>query len=252
LEGPWKGTQPILEPKSWDDEIARRIYSGRRAKFYNMSAFLYNNIYLGLLGVLYVTAEQIPCDGPIDSQFVYSRDGIYWERADRERTPAIVRGRTDAFDRGMILGVAKKPIIDGDEVHWYYTGCEHTYGEVDMEKHVKRLGRVTWRRDRFVNLTAEGSGMVQNKGLVLPEETNGLEVNADALGGQIGAELCDSDGRASAGFSRKDCVALSSDELRWAVKWKSAELTTVEGEVKIWFILNRSKLYSFTFRPTRA
>ena len=58
-----------------------------------MSAFRYGNVHLGLLGVLSVTAEQIPgeknqmpCDGPIDTQFVYSRDGINWTHADRGRT----------------------------------------------------------------------------------------------------------------------------------------------------------------------
>ena len=88
--------------------------------------------------------NQIPCDGPIDGQFVYSRDGINWQHADRARTAALPRGA--AFDRGMIIGTAKEPIIEGDEIHWYYTGCEHTHGEVDMEKRVKRLGRATWQR----------------------------------------------------------------------------------------------------------
>ena len=32
--------------------------------------------------------NQIPCDGPIDAQFVYSRDGINWQHADRARTAA--------------------------------------------------------------------------------------------------------------------------------------------------------------------
>ena len=72
----------MFEPTSWDDEMRRRKYRALRAEFHNMSAFRYHNIHLGMLGVLYVTAEQIsnqenqmPCDGPIDSQFVYSRGG---------------------------------------------------------------------------------------------------------------------------------------------------------------------------------
>ena len=113
LAGPWKAAQPMLEPTSWDDEMAGRKYGALRAEFHDMSAFRYNNIHLGLLGVLYVTAEQkpgeknqMPCDGRIDQQFVYSRDGITWAHADRVRTAVIPRGDADAFDRGMIIVTA--------------------------------------------------------------------------------------------------------------------------------------------------
>ena len=255
LTGPWKTAQPMLEPNSWDDEMARRKYGALRAEFHDMAAFRYNNIHLGLLGVLYVTAEQIPgeknqmpCDGPIDSQIVYSRDGIHWGHADRARTAVIERGAADVFDRGMIIGTAKEPIIEGDEVHWYYTGCEHTHGEVDMDKRIKRLGRATWQRDRFVALKTEDEGIVVTKALFLPEGITGLEVNANATGGQIVAELCNADGRVLDGFSRAECVPLQRDELRWQVTWKAGELANVQGAVKIRFFMNQSALYSFTFR----
>jgi hypothetical protein len=100
-----------------------------------------------------VTAEQIPhepnqmpCDGPVESQFVYSRDGINWAHADRERTVAIPRGEPGSFDGGMVMGVAKEPLIEEDQVHWYYTGCEHTHGETSLEKRVKRIARAACLR----------------------------------------------------------------------------------------------------------
>ena len=247
MADPWKDSYPILEPSSWDDEIARRRYGALRAEFHNLSAFRYNNaplsskgasdtgIHLGLLGVLYATAEQapgeknqMPCDGPIDAQFVYSRDG-------------------DAFDRGMIIGTAKEPILGGDEVHWYYTGCEHTHGELEMEKRVKRLGRATWRRDRFVALAAAGEGMVVTKPLLPPPWPGyALEINADAAGGQLRVELCGRDGRALEGFSREDCTTLQTDDMHW--KNPLARFPTgAYDPVQLRFLLNRSKLYSFKF-----
>ena len=254
LAGPWKDSYPILEPSNWDDEIAHRKYGALRAEFHNLSASRYSGFHLGLLGVLYVTAEQvsgernqIPCDGPIDVQFVYSRVGINWQHGDRARTAALPRGYGDAFDRGMMIGTAKEPIIEGDEVHWYYTGCEHTHGEQEMEKRVKRLGRATWQRDRFVALAAADEGMVVTKPLLLPAAVSALEVNADVADGQLRVELCGPDGRALDGYSRTDCVPLQTDELHWQVRWRNAGATT-EGPVQIRFFLNRSKLYSFTFR----
>ena len=160
----------MLEPTHWDDEVGRRKYGALRAEFHNLSGFRYNNLYLGLVGALYVTAEQIPgqqnqvpCDGPIDSQIVYSRDGIIGRTPTGSGQRSSRAGEGDAFDRGMIIGTAKDPIIEGDEVHWYYTGCEHTHGEVNMEKRVKRLARATWKRHRFVALSAQDDGVVTTK-----------------------------------------------------------------------------------------
>ena len=97
----------MLEPTHWDDEIARRKYGALRAEFHNLSAFRYNNLYLGLVGALYVTGEQIPgeknqmpCNGPIDSQIVYSRDGINWADAgNSSRRRGLIRQRHDRRNR---------------------------------------------------------------------------------------------------------------------------------------------------------
>ena len=254
LTGPWKDSYPVLEPGSWDDEVAHRRYGALRAEFHNLSAFRYGNVHLGLLGVLSVTAEQIPgeknqipCDGPIDAQFVYSRDGINWQHADRGRTAALPRGEGEAWDRGMIIGTAKEPVLDGDELHWYYTGCEHTHGETDMEKRVKRLGRASWKRDRFVALAAAGEGLVVTKPL-LPASWSlyELEINADAAGGQLRIEICRPDGRALVGFSREECAPLQSDEVHWRVPLAEHQ-SKFKEPVQIRFFLNRSKLYSFRF-----
>ncbi len=115
-----------------------------------------------------------------------------------------------------------------------------------MEKRVKRLGRATWQRDRFVALAAADEGMVVTKPLLLPAAVSALEVNADAADGQLRIELCGPDGRALDGYSRTDCVPLQTDELHWQVGWKNAG-ATIEGSVQIRFFLKRSKLYSFMF-----
>ena len=251
LEGPWKASRPLLEPTSWDDAVAERKYGALRAEFYDLSAFRYHNVHLGLVGALYVTAEklpdeknQIPCDGPIDAQLVYSRDGLSWTHADRERTPVIPRGTGDGFDRGMIIGTAKEPVIEGDAIHWYYTGCEHGHGETDFEKRVKCLARATWQRDRFIALHAPEEGMVTTKAAPRPPG-GALTVNADAAGGQVQVELCAADGTVVEGFSRHQCRPLRGDQLDEKVTWRSADISDLPKAVKIRFILQRSKLYSY-------
>lgn len=251
LNGPWKESKPIIEPDSWDDEMAYRKYNGLRAEFHNLSAFRYNNIHLGLLGVLYVTAEQIPgeinqmpCDGPIDVQVVYSRDAINWSHADRNRTAVIERGNPNEFDRGMIIGTAKEPIFEGDDIHWYYTGCEHTHGETNMEKRVKRIGRVSWKRDRLVALRAHSEGTITTKQLKLPEKAQNLELNYNSEGGEITVELLNEADKVIDGFSRKECVPLNANQLSGKVSWKNANIGNLDAPVKIKIHLNRAEIYS--------
>ena len=254
LAGPWKDSYPILEPGNWDDEIARRRYGALRAEFHNMSAFRYGSLHIGLLGVLYVTAEQIPgeknqipCDGPIDGQFVYSRDGINWQHADRARTVALPRGAGDAFDRGMIIGTAKGADHRGrrnslvlHRLRAYARRGRH--GEARQAAGAGHLAAGPLRRAR-----CDRRGNGRTKPLHLPAGTGALEVNADAAGGQLHVELCRPDGSVLDGFSRADCLPLQSDDLHWQVRWQN-EQPAIEGAVQIRFFLNRSKLYSFTFR----
>ncbi len=116
-----------------------------------------------------------------------------------------------------------------------------------MEKRVKRLGRATWLRDRFVALCAKEDGMIATRTFTPPGGTQSLEVNADASGGQLSAELCDAEGGVLNGFSKDECVPLNSDELRWQLKWKKGDFAKVKDAVKLRFILNGAKVYSFTF-----
>ena len=95
LEGPWRDRVRCWSRRA-DDAVAWRRYGALRAEYYDLSAFRYHNVHLGLVGD--VRAEkipheknQMPCDGPIDAQLVYSRDGLSWSHADRERTPVIPR-----------------------------------------------------------------------------------------------------------------------------------------------------------------
>ena len=253
LEGPWKEPKPILDATYWDDEIARNRYDALRAEHYGMTAVKYNNLHLGLLHMLYVTAEEIPgqfnqmpCDGKIDVKLVYSRDGRMWEHADRNRNPVLPIGDPEDFDCGMIIGNPRAPIIKDDKIHWYYTGSKTTHG-VEMEKWVTRIGRATWKRDRFAAIRGGDRGMVMTKPLQIPDGSGHLEINADATKGRITIELCDTNNLVLDGFSRKECIPIQSDCLRCRVGWKNGDISSLNGEVKVRFFLEDADIYSFTF-----
>ena len=211
-----------------------------------MSGFLYHNIYIGIAGVLYVTGpgaaeHEIPVDGPIDAQLVYSHDGFNWDYIDSNRMPIIPRGESGTYDTGMIMGTATQPIIKDNEIHWYYTGTEHTHGAAMKDRH-KAIGLAKWRLDGFVSLDAD-DGIVETVPLRMP---NGpLEINADASKGQISVEVLTIDGKVQPGFSLDDCVPLTEDKIRHSVQWKSGKLVNAKQPLRLRFKLNKARIYSF-------
>ncbi len=248
LEGPWKPLEPMFRASDDDDKVGAERYGADRAEIHNMSGFLYHNIYIGIAGVLYVTGpgaaeHEIPVDGPIDAQLVCSRDGFNWDYTDSDRTPIIPRGEPGTFDMGMIMGTATQPIITDHEIHWYYTGTEHTHGAVMKDRH-KAIGLAKWRLDRFVSLDADAAeGVVETVPLQIPN--GGLEINADASAGKIGVEILTADGQVQPGFSIDDCVPLTGDSIRHQVQWKASELSNAKQPLRIRFVLNRSRIFAY-------
>ena len=136
------------------------------------------------------------------------------------------------------------------EIHWYYTGTEHTHGAQMKDRH-KAIGLAKWRLDGFVSLDADAEkGVVETVPLQLPD--GGLEINADASGGQIGVEVLTADGQVQQGFSTDDCVPLTGDAIRHSVQWKSARLAEAEQPLRFRFVLNRARLYAFRTQQRRG
>lgn len=251
LEAKWSGMKTILEPNLEDDTFGRVQLNAIRAEYYNMSGFLYGNIYIGILSVLYVTEDianptlgQAGVDGPIEAQLVYSRDGVKWNFFE-DRSPVIPRGEGDAFDSGMIIFTAKEPLVEENGIHWYYTGSTQTHGGLLKDK-VMSIGRGSWRLDGFVSLDADADGgVVETVPLRIP---NGrLEVNVDAAGGSLAVEVLFPDGRVQPGFSVETCVPITGNHLRGPVSWSHTDsvLYGAQQPLRFRFVLRHAKLYSF-------
>ena len=275
LESGWSEITPILEPNPEDDALGKERYGAIRAEFHNMSGFPYRpndqigidrvnsegdrnpraieipSIYIGLLGVLYVTEDivntvpgQAAVDGPIDAQLIYSRDGVNWRHFE-DRTPILPRGKGGEFDSGMILFTAKEPLVEDDGIHWYYTGSTQTHGELLKDK-VMSIGRASWRLDGFVSLDAD-DGVVETVPLRLPDGR--LEVNVDASEGSLAVDVLSPDGQVQPGFSAETCTPIRGDHVRHSVRWGDRGLNQAEQPCRLRFRLKGAKLYSFRLLP---
>jgi hypothetical protein len=77
-----------------------------------------------------------------------------------------------------------------------------------------------------------------------------LEVNANAKGGSIVVEALDANGKVIKGFSKTDCIPITTDNIRHVLKWKGQkDCHLIQARpIRLRFHMNKAKLYSFTPR----
>ncbi len=276
----WAGRGVCLVPDELDDAWCQD--PGQRTEFYGMSGFVYGDQFLGFLPVFDVIRDargesgmpasvaadgssglhapaaisesgaeidQAPWDGPIAAQLVHSRDGRSWHRFE-DRTPIIPRGEPGSFDAGCILCSADRPLVRGDEVWHYYTGVSTMHGGPMPPKTIS-IGLAKWRLDGFVSLDAgHFGGMVETVPLQL--SANGLEVNVDARDGSLAVEALSASGEPLAGLTREDCQAVQSDGVRQVVRWRGEPRLPVGQPLRLRFLLQNARLYSFRIRQAAA
>ena len=92
LAGPWAEAVPTIVPGPEDDAAGRRRYGALHAEAHNLSAFRCGNVWIGLVGMLYVEGEGarvptadggvdvLPSDGHIDAQLVRCHDFVCWAK----------------------------------------------------------------------------------------------------------------------------------------------------------------------------
>ena len=90
--------------------------------------------------------------------------------------------------------------------------------------------------------------MVATKAAPRPAGSSALIVNADATGGSLAAQLCRADGSVIDAFSRDRCLPLQGDELDGRLAWRNADPADLPDTVKIRFLLNGARLYSYRWQ----
>jgi carbohydrate binding protein with CBM4/9 domain len=241
----WTTPQLALAADSLDQAFAV-TRGGSDSQIYGMPAFAYGNSYLALPWVFDITGAGEPGsagDGIVQPEIAGSRDLVNWSRPVRD--PLIPLGVAGTWDQGLIF-TASAPIVTSDSVTMYYGGWNGTHGSLTRGA---SIGRVTWKRDRFVALTNGGDyeGTVTTRPITV--DGSSMSVNAKlAAGGYVKVELLDPDTGASLpGYGADQAVAIRGDALASLVRWSSgASLAALDGQdVVIQFHVRHGDLYSF-------
>jgi len=201
--------------------------------------------------------------GPLDSQFAASRDGIKWERYDRQ--PFVRLGMKGEFDWGcarVLWGLV--PDTAGREMYLYYRGGEWLHGW-DRNENNKRIlsskglgasqditciSRLISRRDGFTSVRGAHTGGVFTTPLVV-FSGNKLVINVDTSAtGFVRVGILDENGSSLEGFAPDQCDLIhTANEINRAVSWRgNRDVSKLSGKpVRLIFDLRNADLYAFQF-----
>ena len=239
--------------------------------FYYMAPFRYEKFFLSMLCCQYTSAISETYDsynrspdfpdtttGHLELQLAYSNDGRSWQRP-ADRTPIVHWGERGSFDEGLVYP-AQNPIVKDGETWIYYKASRniHSHWYVDEQRarnpngpHTAHGMLARMPEDHWVSLEAGAEeGQALTKPMAFAEWEDFL-VNADAAGGSIEAELLTPFGQVVEGYSRGDCIPVTSDGkdqiLTWKGSGKMADLLSQHrGGLCIRLYLKNAKLYSYT------
>lgn len=234
----------VMAPDDIDDRWCKPG-TVERTHFYACPVFPYGSSYLGLLQIYRAEDPEGYFHGPLWLELVSSRDGMHWTREEQDRPPLLDLGKFRTFDHGMVF--APPPLIVGDEIWLYYTGYDELH---DLLPYKSAIGLAKLRLDGFGSLDAdEAPGEVITKRLV--NAAGPLQVNCDARGGALRVEVLDESGKVIPGYGRQDCIALTGSVVRGKAIWNGHdELPAGSGPIRLRFIMDRVRLYSFNAGDT--
>jgi hypothetical protein len=245
----------VLAPDESDDTMAHSAYAADRVEFYGMHVWPQDGYYLGLLWIFTITKGNPKYgmgwdDGHIQPHLIYSPDGLEWKRLP-VREPFIPIGPPGAFDSGTLYSAGDHPVVLGNDVRFYYFGCNYTHGNTDpiaSTKNHSGFGVATLPRDRYVGWQGgASSGTLLTKPLSFSGKE--LILNLDAGHGNARVALLTADQKPIPGFGLEDCAPITGDGFEHPVKWQGGDLSSLAGQaVRVQFSLRQSSLYTWQFR----
>ena len=214
-------------------------------QLYNHDAVAYESLMLGLFTIW--PGQPRDRAKPNYVCLGFSRDGFHWSRPDH-RPFLDVSERYGDWNWGNVQSAGGGCLIVGDKLYFYVSARAGAQGS--GASGVCTTGLATLRRDGFASMdAAEAEGTLTTRAVSFGGKR--LFVNAAADGGELRAEILDTDGKVIAPFTRDNCVPVRADKTLQAVTWKGAsDLAAVAGKpVRFRFHLRNGRLYAFWVSP---
>ena len=223
------------------------------AQIYNMAAFPYEGIYIGLPTFYRQVGHNNSApagDGFSTTGLAVSRDLYTWQYALDETRPDFLplsEVGENVFDTAQIEPPAL-PLRMGEELWFYYTALKYRYTAEEMDPESGAINLAQLRLDGFVSLNAgPEEGIVVTRPLVW--RGSSLWVNADLTqGGTIQLEVLDENGDLiREELSRAQVIPVTNGAVRSRVRWRGMEdLRALNHQsVRLRFYLRNADLYAF-------
>jgi hypothetical protein len=237
----WSEAEPIIVPDSEDYPDT---------EFYSNYVAPYEGWYIGMLWNFRTTNTTIL------PQFVFSRDGIHYDR--RYRQPYIPPGPAGSFDSVAIYGL--QPIVHGDKIFIYYGGVNWRSPEqleaIGADRAHGAIGLAVVPLAGFVSL--DGARLQYSEVTTRSFVFSGrkLQVNMRAAFQRWGAnpaevrvEVLGTDHRPIPGFTFAEADPLTQTGTANTASWGGeSNVSSLAGRpVKVRFHFKNAKLYSFRF-----
>ena len=242
-DGRWVALSTSDDFETWtalDNIIVRDAADELGVDFYCACIFPYGDLYLGFL------RRHHFWHGLMDTELVWSHDGLRWNRS-WYRRPFLGWGELgdDDWCFGDVLN--SKPVRAGDQLLIFYEGRNHVHApHANRERGLlgmdARMGVATLRVDGFVSLEAGrmGGELITEP---LPIAGKRLTINARTVGdGVIEMDLLTPD-RQPLG---KERLTLKGNHVEWPVRFDGAERITQtdRGLAVLRIFLQNAALYS--------
>lgn len=212
----------------------------KKTELYGMITFPYQGLQIGFLEPFYIPIRKL------DTQLMYSRDGVDWHRA-ADRQTFLPWGPPGSWDQAWVTPSHNPPIRIGERLYIFYQGRQTLHWAEKPFGHIGSVGLAFLRPDGFVSMETQwNEGTVTTTPLRL--EGNKLHVNAVARPGTVCAEVLDLNGNLIKGFTRHDALPMQMvDSLDYVLAWKdNATLDKLAGKnVRLRFYVRGAKLFSF-------
>ena len=254
--GKWQGYDPVFWLGADKLDHKRDNYAiGSEPQLYKVDAVGYESLMIGLLQRHYGPSNGQCAKGGFpkltELQLAFSRDGFHWDRSCRETFVGATLQK-DSWERGYIHSVGGVCNIVGDKLHFYYTAFQGDESKKNRMEHWNGMyakgstGLAVLRRDGFASMEAGGEEKIL---FTRPLQFTGkyLFVNIDAPKGKMYVVVCYEDGTPIPGFSREQCIPVSTDSTKYRVVWKNNDdLQVLAGKpVRFKFYLTNAKIYAF-------